>query len=398
MRIAYLDCFSGISGDMAVGAFLDAGLGMAALRKELARLPVHGYTLKRSRVRRGAIAGTKFDCVVRGGHGHAHRSLGSILSMIRKSRLGSGVKRTAACIFETIGTAEAAVHGLKPGAGVTLHELGSVDSIVDIVGTAVALETLGIDAVHASPVTMGRTVVVTAHGALPIPGPASLELLKGAPVAMADVDAELVTPTGAGIVRALAAGFGPMPAMRIRSVGYGAGSRDLPGVPNMLRAVIGDTTEEFTGDTVTVLDTNIDDMPPQYAAYLCERLLKAGALDVYITPVQMKKGRPGILLTALAAPSDARRLASLIFAETTTIGIRFREERRAVLDRKSVAVKTRFGAVAVKVSSGPDRIRTVMPEFEDCARLARSRNVPLKDVAGAARRAYDAGQGGLCDR
>ena len=398
MRIAYFDCFSGISGDMTLGAFLDAGLSMAALEKELAKLKVKGYALKRSRARRGALAGTKFDCVARHGHSHAHASLRGILAMIGRSALSPRVKSMSRDIFTVIGAAEAKVHGVRPGADVRLHELGELDSIVDIMGTAIAVDALGIDELHASPLTMGRTVIATHHGELPIPGPAAMELVKGIPVRIAPIDAELVTPTGAGIVKALARSFGPMPLATVSAVGYGAGSRDLAGVPNMLRVVIGERVGSLTEDTVTVIETAIDDMPPQHAAYASERLLAAGALDVCVTGVAMKKGRPGLMLTVLCAPSAAERVAAAIFRETPTIGVRCREERRYVLDRKVLRVKTRFGAVPVKVSSGPGAIRTATPEYEDCARLARARGVPLRSVIDAARAALPRDQGGLCDR
>lgn len=387
MRIAYLDCFSGISGDMTIGALLDAGLPMEALTRELAKLAVKGYSLRRAKVRRGAIAGTKFDCVPRAtGRHHSHASLREIMRIIEKSALSARAKRIATSIFAVIGKAEAKVHGVRERSDLRLHELGEIDSLVDIVGTAVGLDLLGIDEVYASEVTMGRTVVDTCHGKLPVPAPAALELMKGIPSRIAAVDVELVTPTGAGILRGVSKGFGAMPRIRIRSVGYGAGSRELDGVPNMLRVIIGDTVAPFAEDTVVVIESNIDDMNPQHFGYLFERLFEEGALDVYTTTVQMKKSRPAFVLTVLSEPSRAGHLVGVVFRETTTIGIRTYETRRYALDRKSVRIRTRFGSAAVKVSTAPG-IRTVTPEYEDCARLARKHNVPLKTVCDEARRA-----------
>ena len=387
MRIAYFDCFSGISGDMTIGAFLDAGLSMDTLRRELAKLGIAGYTLKRSKVRRGAITGTKFDCVTTPGHRHSHASLRKTLSIIKKSVLSARAKAIATDIFTTIGKAEAKVHGIAPGADIMLHELGEIDSIVDIVGAAIAIDALGIDEVFSSEITMGRTVVDTHHGLLPIPGPAALALLKGVPVKIDVIDAELVTPTGAGILKTVAKGFGAMPRMKINATGYGAGARDLAGVPNMLRVIIGETVAPFREDVVTVIEANIDDMNPQHFEYLFDRLFAAGALDAYTTVIQMKKTRPAFLLTVLATPPTAEDLAAVIFRETTTIGVRFHEARRYKLDRTIVKAQTAYGRIGVKVSTGPGGIRTVTPEYDDCVRMARKHNAPLKAVTEEARQA-----------
>jgi len=386
MRIAYFDCFSGISGDMALGAFIDAGLSFKALSSELAKLKIKNYRLTRSKVFRGGICGTGFRCVA-GKSAHS-RPLGEILSIIKSSSLCSRVKNTAIRIFESIGAAEAKVHGVKDGNDIRLHELGSVDSIVDIVGASIALNEFGIDGVYASPVTTGRGSVMTAHGRLPVPAPAALELLRDIPVNMTGAGHELVTPTGAAIIKALAKSFGDPPGMKVDLIGYGAGSRDeAGGLPNMLRLVVGESTGTFVKDSVCVIETNIDDMNPQVFGHLFERLFKKGALDVYVTNVHMKKSRPGFKLTVLAEHKDRDIIASVIFSETTTIGLRYHEAGRLKLMREKVNVSILGGDVGVKISKGPGGILTTYPEYDECARIARRSGVPLKTVIDEARTA-----------
>lgn len=388
MRIAYFDCFSGISGDMTLGAFLDAGLGFKRLSDELAKLKIKGYHLKRSKVFRGGISGTRFECVA-DDRAHA-RSLKEIIRLIEKSSLNIRVKNTAAYIFNNIGAAEAKVHGIKKKDDVRLHELGSVDSIVDIVGAAIALNELGIEEVYASSVTTGRGSVMTAHGRLPVPAPAALELLKGIPVNMAGPGHELVTPTGAAILKTMAKSFGDAPGMKIGRIGYGAGSRDgADGLPNMLRVAIGESSGIFAEDSICVLESNIDDMNPQGFEYLFERLFREGALDTYITNIQMKKTRPGLKLTVLAEHKDRDAIASVIFSETTTIGLRYYNTGRLKLDRKIVNVKTSIGNVSVKISKGPDGILTASPEYEECVRLARKSGFPLKRIYDEAKAVFN---------
>ncbi|MBN2453707.1 MAG: nickel pincer cofactor biosynthesis protein LarC [Candidatus Omnitrophica bacterium] len=384
MRIAYFDCFSGISGDMALGAILDAGLDMKTLSSGLKKLHIKGYTLKRSKARRGEITGTKFDCVVTKNY-TGHRSLGSIMAIIDKSSLSAKVKTIAKDIFNKIGAAEAKIHGRGAGSAVYLHELGSIDSIVDIAGIAIALDALGIDEVYASAINMGRAFAKTGHGNLPIPAPAALELMKGVPVKILDIDAELVTPTGAGILKALARGFGAMPPMKISGIGYGAGSRIVKEIPNMLRVIIGETEAVFDKDRVIVAETNIDDMNPQHIEYVFEKLLGAGALDVCSTAIQMKKTRPAFKLTVICKPEDLGKLSDIIFRETTTIGIRYHEAGRLKLERKMVRARTEYGNVRVKVSSGPDGILRAAPEYDDCVRIARAKKVPLRLISDQAK-------------
>jgi len=387
MKIAYFDCFSGISGDMTLGAFLDAGLDLDALSAELAKLKLKGYTLKKSRVMRGALAGTKFDCIAAGKRSHDHRSLKQILAIIDKSRLSERAKKIGRDIFTNIGQAEARVHGISPKSDVRLHELGDIDSIVDIVGTAIAVDSLDIGGFYASRITLGSSRVSTRHGTLPVPAPATLELLKDAPVNLSSTEAELVTPTGAGILKTLVKGFGAAPQMAVSSIGYGAGSRQADEMPNMLRVIIGEPVASFGEDRISVIETNIDDMNPQHFEYLFERLFKEGALDVYTTAIQMKKSRPAFLVTVLAGPKDLERLSSVIFKETTAIGVRYYEADRFKLERKFVKAKTAYGDIKVKVSASASGAMTVSPEYDECVRIARSRNIPLKKVYEEARRA-----------
>ena len=380
MRIAYFDCFSGISGDMTLAAFLDAGLGFKKLSEGLKKLKLERYyEIKKRKVMRGGLSGTKFDCIVKS-ESHTHRSLKDIISIIDKSSLNKKVKDTAKNIFLTLGRSEAKVHGVGPGQGIEFHELGDIDSIIDIVGAAIALDALGIDEAYSSSVTLGRTLVKTRGGVLPAPGPATLELLKGIPTRISGVDSELVTPTGAGILRAISKGFGEMPQIKISNIGYGAGSMDLSEMPNMLRVIIGERQPSFKEDRISVIETNIDDMSPQNFEYLFERLFKEGALDVYTTNIHMKRSRPAFKLTVLAEPAKLEKLSSIIFGETTAIGLRYYEANRFKLERKIVRAKTRYGDVKVKLSKGPDNILTVSPEYEECAKLARKKNIPLKTI------------------
>lgn len=384
MRIAYFDCFSGISGDMTIGAFLDAGLSFGKLSKELSKLRIKGYRLKKSRVKRQEIAGTKFDCITDGKAGS--RSVKEILSIIGRSSLNNRVKNIAGSIFTNIAEAEAKVHGIRSGGKAHLHELGDTDSIIDIVGAGIAIDELGIDGIYASDISMGRSFVKVRHGVLPIPSPASLELLKGVPMEISEIDAELVTPTGAGILKTLAKGFGRMPRMKIDKIGYGAGSRELNERPNMLRVSIGEAQPAFAEDRITVIETNIDDMNPQNFEYLFERLFKKGALDVYTTSIQMKKSRPAFLLTVLAKTKDLNDLSSVIFSETTTTGLRIYDADRFVLERKFTTVRTKYGVVSVKLARLPRGAFTATPEYDECVKIARSNNVPLKMVYDEAKR------------
>jgi pyridinium-3,5-bisthiocarboxylic acid mononucleotide nickel chelatase len=390
MKIAYFDCYSGIAGDMVLGALLDAGLDMAVLSKELKKIKVKGYSLKESRVRRGELTGTKFDCIAKDPHDkHSHRSLNDILKLIDESSLNNRVKGTAKNIFHAIGKVEAGIHGISGKKDLHIHELGDIDSIIDIVGAAIAFDALGIDEIYSSPVRFGRTMLDTKAGVLPAPSPASLELLKGAEISISGINAELVTPTGAGILNALSKGFGEMPQMKMSDIGYGAGTKEFDEMPNMLRVIIGEKRKAFAGDRIIVVETNIDDMNPQAFEYTGEKLFKEGALDVYTEAVQMKKSRPAFKLTVLCSPDKLERICSIIFSETTSIGIRYHESYRFKLERKIVKVNTQYGNIKVKLSKGPDDIMTVSPEYEDAARAARANKVPLKKVYEEAKRAVE---------
>lgn len=384
MRVAYFDCFSGISGDMTIGAFLDAGLNFEKLSKELSKLKIKGYRLTSHKVKRHEIAGTKFDCVT--DNRAKGRTAGEILSVIGRSALGNRAKNIAESIFANIADAEAKVHGLRDKKKAHLHELGGIDSIIDIAGAGIAIEELGIDSVYASNVNMGRGLVKARHGVLPIPSPASMEILKGVPLDISEIDAELVTPTGAGILKTLAKSFGRMPRIKIDKIGYGAGSKELDERPNMLRVLIGEAQASFAEDRISVIETNIDDMNPQNFEYLFEKLFKEGALDAYTTSIQMKKSRPAFLLTVLARPEDLNDLSSVVFSETTTTGLRIYDADRFVLERKLTKVKTKYGEINVKISRGPNGILTSSPEYEECAKIARSKNVPLKAIYDEAKR------------
>lgn len=387
MRIAYFDCFSGISGDMVIASFLDSGLDLKILARELKKLKISGYELKKTKVRRGEIVGTKFDCVVKS-RAHGHNNLKSILALIDKSALNKKVRDTARDIFLAIGKAEAKIHGYKSLSGVHFHELGDIDSIVDIVGTAIALDILGIGAVYASKINMGSGIVNTKVGPLPVPSPASLELLKGVPVKISDIDSELVTPTGAGILKAVSKGFGEMPRMEISNIGYGAGAKDIRELPNMLRVMIGETRAAFKEDKIFVIETNIDDMSPQGFEYLFEVLFKAGALDVYTSSIYMKKSRPALKLTVLAEPPALNKISGIIFNETTSIGVRFHEANRFKLERVIVKAATKFGKISVKLSSGPaGDVLTISPEYDECVRIAKNKGIPLKVVYDEAKAA-----------
>jgi hypothetical protein len=449
MRIAYLDCFSGMSGDMFLGALVDAGVSPELLEKTVAALDV-GARLEISRVDRSGITATKVDVFVQGekelpreqvwtaggkehdhaqDHGHEHhhgqadadehsrlhadsragsstphehdhgRGLTEIREIILRAAISEGTKKTAIAIFEALGAAEAKIHNVAIES-IHFHEVGAVDGIVDIVGAAVGAEALGVDEIVCSPLNVGGGAVQCAHGEFPVPAPATVELLKGAPVYSSGIQKELVTPTGAAIVKGLASRFGAFPAMKIEKAGYGAGTRDLPGHPNVVRLTIGEADaasrvsalEHTIADTVTVLEANLDDLNPQVFGYVMDQLLEKGALEAFAIPVQMKKNRPGALLTVLCKAEDAAKLSRLIFAETTTLGVRRRDEQRQTLARRFVTVATQWGEVRMKVASLNGTVTNHAPEYEDCRRIAAERHVPLKAVMQEATQAYLRGE------
>ncbi|HXM10429.1 MAG TPA: nickel pincer cofactor biosynthesis protein LarC [Terriglobales bacterium] len=442
MRIAYLDCFSGISGDMFLGALLDAGVSRKLLEDTVAALNI-AARIEILRVVRGSISATKVDVFANGEkdlpreifheeprhqhthdpaadgvhrpshdnvHGHTHdtdahahgRSLTAIRDIIEKAAISRSAKATAIRIFESLGQAEAEIHN-APVDQIHFHEVGAVDAMVDIVCAAVGAESLAVEEWICSPLNVGGGTVKCDHGTLPVPAPATLNLLRGAPVYSSGPQVELVTPTGAAIVKTLSARFAPFPAMKIEKVGYGAGAREFSDHPNVLRISIGEAaaadpvnpsqiarsaSTAAADDRIMVLEANLDDLSPQVLGYAMERLLAEGALDVFSVPVQMKKSRPGALLTVLAKIEDANRLTKTIFAETTTLGVRRREEQRQTLARRWENVNTTWGPVRIKVASMNGTISNYAPEYEDCRALAEAHHVPLKEVLREAVKAY----------
>jgi pyridinium-3,5-bisthiocarboxylic acid mononucleotide nickel chelatase len=391
MKLAYFDCFSGISGDMTLGALLDAGCDLQHLRSELQGLQVSGWELSAEKVWKNGMAATYAR--VNTQDQQKHRSLSAILDILNKSQLAAPVRDRAAAIFQKLGEAEARVHDVALEK-IHFHEVGAVDAIIDIVGTCLGCDALGVEKFACSPLNVGGGTVKMAHGILPVPAPATANLLQGKPTYSNGVQRELVTPTGAAIVSTLCDSFGPQPAMSVSAIGYGAGAADLEGQPNVLRLMVGESAEKAVpgyDQEITVIEANLDDMNPQIYGYFQERALAAGALDVFTTPAQMKKNRPGTLLTVLCEPKDAQTLISLIFAETTTFGVRMHTAQRRVLPREFVKVTTSYGEVNVKLSRVNGRILHVAPEYDDCRRLAEEKNVPLQRVINEALRKYEAG-------
>jgi len=445
MKIAYLDCFSGISGDMLLGALVDAGVPMALLEETARALDV-GAEITSSRVDRNGISATKVDVIVGGvkdmpreewqakkskdgsaqehshehthpdgtkhshphrhehshshgagedagathSHSHEHRGLKEIREIIAKAAIAPAAKQRALKAFQLLGEAEAKIHN-KDVETIHFHEVGSVDAIVDIVCGAVAIESLKIDQWVCSALNVGGGQVECAHGTLPVPAPATLELLKDAPIYSGAILKELVTPTGAAMVCALVPKFGAMPAMKVGATGYGAGARNFQGAANVLRLTVGESVEQELStpqDTIMVIEANLDDMSPQVFGYVVDRLLEAGALDAFGTPVQMKKSRPGTVLTALTQVEDAQRIAQIIFEETTTIGLRMRQEMRHTLAREYETVHTAWGSVRIKVARLNGRVTNFAPEYEDCREIASDHAVPLKTVLQEAVRLY----------
>jgi uncharacterized protein (TIGR00299 family) protein len=385
LRHAYFDCFSGISGDMVLGALVDGGADLRSIEAELRKLGLEGWSISAAKVKRGEIFATQVK--VETSEGHHHRGLSIILQRIENAKLAARAADRARKIFTRLAEAEAKVHQL-PVEQVHFHEVGAVDSIVDIVGAAIGFELLGIDEFACSAFDLGAGQVRTAHGLLPVPAPATAELLKGAPMFTSGIDRELVTPTGAAIATTLATRYAEIPQMTLKAIGYGAGCADLKEKANVLRLLIGETAVPEPGEywdaPVTVIETNIDDMSPQIYGYFAERALEAGALDVFSSPVQMKKNRPGQLVTILSEPHNVSRLIDLVFRETTSLGVRTHEVRRKTLARESVTVETPFGEVRMKISRMHGSVLNATPEYEDCRRIAAQMGIPLKQVLEAA--------------
>lgn len=389
MTIAYFDCFSGISGDMTLGALVDAGVSVDLLRSELSKLNLPGYTLRAEKVKRSGIAATKVHVTI-DEKDRETRHLTDIATIISGTSLSTSIKDKSINIFTRLAEAEARVHATSPDR-IHFHEVGAVDAIVDIVGSVIGLELLGITQIRVSAINAGSGMVQTAHGLLPVPAPATAELLKGIPFYQSETQFELATPTGAAIVSTLGSSFGPLPEMKVDRIAYGAGDKDFPDRPNVLRLMIGEPTAAFDEDTAILIETNIDDMNPQVYDYVIDKLMQQGALDAYLTPIIMKKGRPAILLSVLTDASLVDRIVDVIFRETTSIGVRLHEVGRKKLFREIRVVETGYGKIKIKISKRGDEILTATPEYDDCRRIAEEKQVPLKAVIEEAKTLFSRG-------
>ncbi len=379
--IAYFHCFSGISGDMVLGALLDLGLEVSRLEEELSRLPVEGYCLSTKRITRGGITGVRFRVEVQ--EAQPSREYTQIRRMIEDSQLSPEVQALSLRIFHRLAEAEAQVHGVALEK-VHFHEVGAVDSIIDIVGAAAGFCALGIRRVIASPVTVGSGFVETQHGRLPLPAPATAKLLIDVPIRASRVEGERVTPTGAAILTTLAKGYGAIPFMKLKAVGYGVGAREYQDAPNVLRVLMGDEEETWETDRSIVVETNVDDMSPEWYGFLMERLFNLGVQDVFFSPIQMKKNRPGTLVRVICSEPLADEVVRVLFMETTTIGVRYHTVERIKLPRKTTVVRTPYGELNVKVVKGVDGGQRVVPEYESCARVAREKGIALREIYQAA--------------
>jgi pyridinium-3,5-bisthiocarboxylic acid mononucleotide nickel chelatase len=380
LRVAYFDCYSGISGDMILGALVDLGVDPGKIRKALKTLDLKGYKLKTSRVQRGLIAGTKAQVSVeksRHSH-HPARKYSDIKKLIANSDLSSTAKKNSQEIFKRIARVEAAIHNTTMGK-IHFHEVGAVDSIVDIVGGVVAIESLELDKVYASPLNVGEGFVQCAHGCLPVPAPATVKLLQGIPVFSNGIKKELTTPTGAAMIGFYADKFGSFPAMKIVSDGYGAGDHIIPEMPNMLRVVLGETCDE-QGEELVLIESNIDDMNPEFYEGTMESLFKAGALDVYLTPIIMKKSRPANKVSVLSTETNRSAMTEILLQETTSFGVRFYRVGRTTLERELKTVKTTWGPVIIKIGRLQGKVLQVSPEYEDCKKIASKKKILVKQV------------------
>jgi pyridinium-3,5-bisthiocarboxylic acid mononucleotide nickel chelatase len=375
MRIAYGDLIGGVSGDMFVAALLDLGLSLRKLDAELKKIPTLRFKLQKSHKTVHGIRATQFHVICP--RKEADRSWKQIHSLITRSRLHADVRDIGNRIFSRLAEAEGKIHGV-PANDVHFHEIGATDSIVDIMAAAIGCRELKSERFYFSSVPLGRGLTSSRHGTLPVPTPATLELLRGVPIQGIDVEGETVTPTGAAIVRTMGESFGEQPPMIAEKIGYGAGQKEFPGRPNLFRLVIGSTQAGWKQEEMLVIETNIDDMNPEFYDYVLERLFTAGARDVFLSPIQMKKNRPATLLRVIADPSKREQLSKIIFHETSTIGIRYYPVGRMILDRKLISVGTRFGKVRVKVIEQPDGTKRATPEYDDLKRIASAKEIPLK--------------------
>ncbi len=387
MKIAYFDCFAGISGDMTLGALIAVGADPVVLGERLHGLGVHGYKLEIERRVKGHIDATNVYVHVDQDHHHHHRRLGDILAIIDAAELSDYVKTTASDIFKRLAKAEAKVHGATVE-DVHFHEVGAVDAIVDIVGSAICLEMIGCPKVVASPMPTFHGYATAAHGTFPLPAPATAEILQGVPWRQLGIEGELVTPTGAAIITTIAEEFGPMPAMCVSRVGYGSGKSELQ-IPNVLRVMIGEVAEDVPAPVkVSVIEANIDDLNPQFYDTVMERLFATGALDVYLSPIQMKKNRPATLLSVISAPEKVEALTDVILSETSSLGVRISSRDRVCIDRRWEIVETGYGEVRIKIGESGGRVLTASPEYDDCKRVSLEKGVPIKTIYDLAVSAY----------
>ena len=377
MRIAYGDLIGGVSGDMFVAALLDLGLSLSKLRSELRKIPTLKFEIKSANKTVHSIHATQFQVV--SAKDESPRSWKQIRDLIKRSKLDSEIKTTGIEIFTLLAKAEAKIHGVAVDK-VHFHEVGATDSIIDTMAAAIAIRDLGIEAFHFSHIPLGRGITRAQHGPLPVPGPATLELLRGVPVFGVDVEGETVTPTGAALMRVLGKSFGEQPGMTIERIGYGTGQKEFSTRPNLFRLLVGQVGSAHKYEPMLMLETNIDDMNPQLYDHVMERLFSAGARDVFLTPIQMKKNRPAILLAVICEPAQRERLSEIILQETTTIGIRYHPVNRIILPRQTKTIQTRYGEVIVKIVKQFDGRKRATPEYEDVRRIAANKKLPIKVI------------------
>ena len=379
MKILYFDCFSGVSGNMILGAMVDAGIDIKALKKELKKLDLHSYSLKVSKVKRKGIKGTKVDVIVdKKKHLH-HTHYKDIKRLIERSKLSKKIKEDSLAIFKNIAEAEAKIHRTSVD-NVHFHEVGAVDSIVDVVGASICISLLNSDITLSSPINTGKGMVKTEHGLLPVPAPATTEMLKGFPSYSSDIEFELATPTGVGIITAMAKASNTIPVMKTNVIGYGAGSKDFSDSPNLLRIMIGEGYSPSEQDSITVIESNIDDMNPQFYDHIMNRIFDAGALDVFLTPIIMKKNRPAVKITLLSENDNVNKLADILLKETTSFGLRMYKTERIKLEKEIKTVKTEYGSTKVKIGKKNGKIINIAPEYEDCKRIANERGISIREV------------------
>jgi len=383
MKIAYFDCFSGISGDMTVGALLDAGLEIETLEKELNKLGLSGYQLEVNKVVKKGISATQFKVKIK--EEGVERRFKDILDILEKSKLDEEIKKETEKIFFNIAQAESKIHR-KDIDKIHFHEIGGLDSIIDITSAVIGIKTLEIEEIYSSTLPVGRGFVKCAHGVIPVPAPATLELLKNIPIYSGGIESEMITPTGAGIIGTLAKSFGERPLMKIERIGYGAGEKEFT-IPNLLRVSIGEKIlkvenlkDGYVSDEAILIETNIDDMNPEFYDYIMDQLFSQGALDVFLTPVQMKKNRPAHMLSIIVYEQNLKEILEVLFSESTTLGIRIREIKRLRLAQQNFIAETKYGKIKVKVGMFKGEIKNIAPEYEDCKKMAKQHKVPLKEV------------------